>query len=61
MEVPGSNCGKFLSLLYPAVTALLEYLDPTIFALLRLSAYVPILSLFCSCDRSLTFYVNKCS
>ena len=36
MEIPGSNSGKFsfptffAHLFYPAVTALLEYLDPTI-------------------------------
>ena len=32
MEVPGSNSGKsfFAHLFYPAVTALLEYLDPVI-------------------------------
>ena len=39
MEVPGSNSGKFFSnifctLFYPMVTALLEYLDPTILHLL---------------------------
>ena len=40
MEVPGSNSGKFFfldifaHLFYPAVTALLEYLDPTILHLL---------------------------
>ena len=35
MEVPGLNSGKlfsniFMYLFYPAVTALLEYLDPTV-------------------------------
>ena len=39
MEVPGLNSGKLFStffahLFYPAVTALLEYLDPTILHLL---------------------------
>ena len=40
MEVPGSNSGKFFSrhflhtFFYPAVTALLEYLDPEILHLL---------------------------
>ena len=38
MEVPGSNSGKFLDIFctpfYPTVTALLEYLNPTILHLL---------------------------
>ena len=41
MEVPGSNSGEFFffpdifcTLFYPMVTALLEYLDPTILYLL---------------------------
>ena len=39
MEVPGSNSGKFFStffahLFYPAVTALLEYVDPRFYTCL---------------------------
>ena len=39
MEVPGSNSGKFFfdifcTLVYPAVTVLLEYLDPAILHML---------------------------